>query len=89
MDNLFTVTEAKSKFSEIINRIIYKKDRIIVTKKGKKVAMVIPLEDNQEDSANGLLKAKGALSDIDKDIDEMVNSIYEARNKETGREVKL
>jgi prevent-host-death family protein len=89
MDNLFTVTEAKSKFSEIINRIIYKKDRIIVTKKGKKVAMVIPLEDNQEDSANGLLKAKGALSDIDKDIDEMVNSIYEARSKETGREVKL
>ncbi len=89
MDNLFTVTEAKSKFSEIINRIIYKKDRIIVTKKGKKVAMVIPLEDNQEDSANGLLRAKGALSDIDKDIDEMVNSIYEARNKETGREVKL
>ncbi len=89
MDNLFTVTEAKAKFSEIINRIIYKKDRIIVTKKGKKVAMVIPLEDNQEDSANGLLKAKGALSDIDKDIDEMVNSIYEARNKEKGREVKL
>ncbi len=89
MDNLFTVTDAKSKFSEIINRVIYKKDRIIVTKKGKKVAMVIPLEDNQEDSANGLLKAKGALSDIDKDIDEMVNSIYEARNKETGREVKL
>ncbi len=89
MDNLFTVTEAKAKFSEIINRIIYKKDRIIVTKKGKKVAMVIPLEDNQEDSANGLLKAKGALSDIDKDIDEMVNSIYKERNKETGREVKL
>ena len=89
MDNLFTVSEAKAKFSEIINRIIYKKDRIIVTKKGKKVAMVIPLENNQEDSADGLLKAKGALADIDKDIDEMVNSIYEARNKETGREVKL
>jgi prevent-host-death family protein len=89
MDNLFTVSEAKAKFSEIINRIIYKKDRIIVTKKGKKVAMVIPLENNQEDPANGLLRAKGALSDIDKDIDEMVNSIYEARNKEKGREVKL
>jgi prevent-host-death family protein len=89
MDNLFTVSEAKAKFSEIINRIIYRKDRIIVTKKGKKVAMVIPLENNKEDSANGLLRAKGALSGIDKDIDEMVNSIYEARNKEKGREVKL
>jgi prevent-host-death family protein len=89
MDNLFTVSEAKAKFSEIINRIIYRKDRIIVTQKGKKVAMVIPLENNKEDSANGLLRAKGALSDIDKDIDEMVNSIYEARNKEKGREVKL
>ncbi len=57
MDNLFTVSEAKLKFSEIIDRIIYKKDRIIVTQKGKKVAMV--------------------------------DSIYEARNKEKGREVKF
>lgn len=89
MDNLFTVTEAKSKFSEIINRVIYKKDRIIVTKKGKKVAMVIPLEADQKGPANGLLGPKGIGDDIDEDIDEMITSIYEARNKETGREVKL
>jgi len=89
MDNLFTVTEAKSKFSEIINRVIYKKDRIIVTKKGKKVAMVIPLEADQKAPANRLLGPKGIGDDIDEDIDEMITSIYEARNKETGREVKL
>jgi len=44
MNNEFTLTEAKSKFSEIINRIIYQKERIIVTKNGKKVAMVIPID---------------------------------------------
>ena len=34
MSDVFTLSEAKSKLSEIVNRIIYKKDKITITKKG-------------------------------------------------------
>ena len=33
MENIFSLTEAKSKFSDIINRIIYRGDKITITKK--------------------------------------------------------
>ena len=89
MNNEFTLTEAKSKFSEIINRIIYKKERIIVTKNGKKVAMVIPIEKNSRNEVEGLIRAQGVLADMDESIDEMVQSIYAARKAEKGREVDL
>jgi prevent-host-death family protein len=89
MSEIFTITEAKSKLSEIINRIIYKKEKITITKKGKKVAMVVPLEESKQNQEEGLIKAKGVLADIDDSVDEMVNIIYEARKKETSREVNL
>ena len=88
MNKELTLSEAKAKFSEIINRIIYKKERFIITKKGKRVAMVIPLDDINI-NAEGLIKAQGALTDMDAQLDEMVDSIYEARKKEKKREVKL
>jgi len=89
MDNVFTLTEAKSRFSEIINRIIYRKERIVVTKNGKKVAMLIPVDENSLVEAEGLIQAQGALADMDDCIDEMVQSIYAARKAEKGREVDL
>ena len=32
METIFSLSEAKSKFSDIINRIIYKKEKILITK---------------------------------------------------------
>jgi len=89
MSEVFTLTEAKSQFSNIINRIIYKKETITITKKGKKVAMVIPMEEFGKDQKKGLIKARGVLADIDDSIEEMVDVIYEARRKETSREVPI
>jgi prevent-host-death family protein len=89
MSDVFTLSEAKLKLSEIINRIIYKKEKITITKKGKKVAMVVPLEEAKQNREEGLIKAKGVLADIDDNIEEMVNVIYEAREKETTREINL
>ena len=89
MSNVFTLSEAKSKFSEIINRIIYKKEKITITKKGKKVAVVIPVEEIKQYEKEGLIKASGVLADIEDSVDEMVNLIYEARRNEKSREVNL
>lgn len=93
MTEVFTITEAKLNFSRIINRIISKKDKIVITKKGKKVAVVMPSDElengEQEGEQEGLIKAVGALPVTDETIDRMVESIYEARAKEKSREVNL
>ncbi len=92
MADVFTLTEARSHFSEIINRIIRKKEKIMITKKGKRVAMVIPMDDPQgpeTEKAGGLINAVGALADMEDTIDDMVRDIYEARKKEKSREVLL
>jgi len=91
MDQIYSLTEAKAKFSEIINRIIFKKERFVITKKGKAVAMVFPIDQEKGAGAEeGLIQARGALSDLEDDwIDGMVEQIYESRNSETDRKVNL
>ena len=89
MDTVFSLSEAKSKFSDIINRIIYKKERILITKKGKKVAVILSIDELKKYEENGLIEAKGALADLDETLDEMIGHIYEARKLEKDREVKL
>ena len=51
--------------------------------------MVIPIDENSRNEAEGLIRAQGALADMDECIDEMVQSIYAARTAEKGREVDL
>lgn len=40
-----TTVEAREHFSEVINRSAYGKERIILTRRGKDLVAVIPLED--------------------------------------------
>lgn len=37
--------DAKEEFSELINRVSHNKERIILTRRGKGVAAIVPLED--------------------------------------------
>ena len=89
METIFSLSEAKSKFSDIINRIIYKKEKILITKKGKKVAVILPIDEFKDYEEKGLIGASGALSGLDDIVDEMVGVVYDARRSEKSREVKL
>ena len=89
METVFSLSEAKAKFSDIINRIIYKKEKIVITKKGKKVAVILPIDELKKYGDYGLIQAKGALADLDDSVDKMVGRIYESRKSEKSREVKL
>jgi len=92
MNEIITITKAKARLSELISRLIYQKHKIVITKKGKRVAVMMPYEtyQNLEKKQNlGLILAKGALVDFDKEIDEMCAAIYQAREKEKSREVPL
>jgi len=91
MRSVFTITEAKARLSELISRLIYRNEKIVLTKKGKKVAVIMPFEEYQEwdKKGGGLIKARGALAGLDREIDEMSAAIYEERNRERSREVAL
>ena len=41
----FTTGEARGRFAEVVNRAAYAKDRIILTRRGKQIAAVVPIED--------------------------------------------
>lgn len=49
--------------------------------------MVAPFDEAP--GGEGLIRAKGALAQMDPLIDEMVEDIYQARNEETDRKVNL
>ena len=43
-----TTVKVRENFSEIINRVAYGKERIIVARRGKGLAVVVPMEDLAE-----------------------------------------
>lgn len=42
---LMNTLDAKDQFADLINRVIHSKERIILTRRGKEVAAIIPFED--------------------------------------------
>ena len=40
-----TTVEARDQFSELINRAAYGKERVVITRRGKELVAVVPIED--------------------------------------------
>lgn len=40
-----TTSEARDEFSEILNRVAYGRERVVIRRRGKDLAAVIPIED--------------------------------------------
>jgi prevent-host-death family protein len=38
-------SKARDDFSETLNRVVYKRERIVLRRRGKDVAVIVPLED--------------------------------------------
>lgn len=65
--------EAKEEFSELVNRVSHYKERIILTRRGKEIAALIPIEDLQ------LLQDSQSKNDLE----QAVEALQEARNQGT------
>ena len=37
--------EAKEQFADLINRVVHSKERVVLTRRGKEIAVIIPFED--------------------------------------------
>jgi prevent-host-death family protein len=65
--------EAKEEFSELINRVVHNKERIILTRRDKEIAAIVPLEDLH------LLQA----AEDKTDLSEAASALKEARAQGT------
>jgi prevent-host-death family protein len=90
MTQQYTLTEVKAKFSEIISRVHSGKEEFMITRNGKTVAMLSPVAEIESNSyEEGLICAKGVLSKIDKEVDELVADVYANRTKAIDRKVDI
>ena len=69
MDSVNT-TEIRENLAEVLNRVAYAKDRVRITRRGKQVAAVVPIEDleyleRMEDEID-IRDVKKALVDVEK-----------------------
>jgi len=65
----FSTSQAREQFAELINQAAYAKERVVLTRRGKKVVAIVPIEDlelieslNEEDlkvAQEALNKHKG------------------------------
>jgi len=87
-----SLTSAKARFSELVERLILKKEHIVITKHGKPAAALMPFDEwerQQAGKAEGLADAAGPGQNFDDEIDQMIEEIYETRTKSRARRVRL
>ena len=66
-------SDAREKLAEVLNRVAYGKDRVRITRRGKEIAAVVPIED---------LELIERLED-QIDLEEAEKALAEARRKGT------
>lgn len=71
MATTITTAEAQDQFAELINQVVHSKEHIILTRRGKEVAAIIPLED------------LALLQELQNkhDLQEALNALKEARDQ--------
>ena len=82
------LTKAKARLSGLVDRLIQRKEQIVITKHGKPVAAMVPYEDWEQHLAGGregLASVAPPAENLDAEIDAMVEEIYLAREKSKSR----
>ena len=95
MAKSFSIAEAKSRFSELVNRAAYGQERFLVERRGKPVGAIVSAADLDRLEAgeparprHGLLAAVGALAEVE-ELDEILEEIQRQRATASDREVIL
>jgi prevent-host-death family protein len=71
----YSVAEAKKHFSEILGRVAHAGERIVISKRGKPIAVLVP--PNQAISEDCLSKVEGWLEEDDPFFDIMAGIVAE------------
>ena len=65
------ISEARESFSATVNRVAFAKDRVVLTRHGRRVAAVVPMED---------LELLEALEDA-RDLDDVRAALADSSNR--------
>jgi len=93
MASVLGVGEAKKRLSELMSRVVYRGERFLIRRRGRPMAALVSADDlarlEQEPAAlGGLLAAVGAWADFE-ELDEVVQEIYQQRERARDRAVAL
>lgn len=82
------LTKAKARLSGLVDRLIHLKEHVVITKRGKPVAALVPYEEWEKRAAagaGGLAAVAPPGEDCDAEIEAMIEEIYKAREKSRPR----
>ena len=82
-EKTINVAEAKKHFSELLGQVAYGKKHILITKRGKPMARLVPADE----TGNHLINARGWL-DNDDPFFETIDRIIEERTEHVPRILK-
>ncbi len=82
-EQTINIVEAKKHFSELLGKVAYGKEQIVITKRGKPMARLIPAEYSERHLGD----VKGWL-DEDDPFFNIINHIVQDRKNHTPRAVK-
>jgi prevent-host-death family protein len=63
-----SVADVRSSLADILNRVAYKKERMVITRHGKQLAAIVPIEDLE---LTGRLRRFVARKDVDRALREL------------------
>ena len=75
-----SIADAKKHFSDLLGRVAYGKEQIIITKRGKPMARLVPTDVNDKH----LAQAKGWLKEDDPFF-KTIENIVQSRTRHTSR----
>src|SRR5688572_26451077 len=97
----FSTADVKARLSEMISKVAYGRERLVVLRRGKPVAALVSLQDLRRLEAldarasdqtvadvHPIMRAFGGWADRS-DLDELLTEIYAERDAALGREVEL
>ncbi len=86
MESKVNVANAKRAFSDLLGRVAYGHETIIITRRGRPMAKLVPIQE-QESQENELVNSKGWL-DEDDTFFEIMNEIVNDRQRHIPRALK-
>jgi prevent-host-death family protein len=93
-----SLADAKATFSAVVDGVLHRNERYVIERHGKGVAALVSIEELQRiessapggDRPAGALALVGAWEDVDDAaIDAFVADVRTARDRDTGRKVRL
>ena len=93
MAGIMGVGEAKKRFSELMSRVAYNRERFLIERRGRPMVALVSAEDLERleqapGAPKGLLATLGAWADYE-ELDQVVESIYRQREEAQDRPVAL